>query len=250
MVDAWEKLGQALVEIGQPDEGIEAFEEAMRLSGGAPQIALTMANVFLRLERLEEAKAHAELALTVHELARDVLTQVALRTGDLEQAAELAEQSMAGRGARIGPLITLADLRMKQERFQEALGLTQQALDEFGDRSDRDKLHGLYFIRGGALTQLGQTEQAVQAFLQEIELSPDQLAPYTHLAYLYALLGRGAEAGTTLQRMVQANPTPNAYAEAIRTLQAMGDPRSAQALLRIARQRFPNDSGLRRLGQS
>ncbi len=247
MVDAWEKLGLALVQIGRPDEAIAALEEAMRLSGGAPQVALSMANVFLRLGRLEQAEAHAELALPVHELARDVLAQVALRRGDLTRADQLAVESMATRGARLGPLITLADLRLKQERFAEALELTGQALEEFGSRGDRDKLKGVFFIRGRALTQLGDETRAVDAFLREIEISPDQLASYTHLAFLYALLDRGAEAGATLRRMVETNPTPHAYGEAVRTLRAMGDPRSAGALLRIARQRFPQDPELRRL---
>ncbi len=250
MVDAWEKLGMALTEIGREEEAVAAFEEAMRLTGGAPQIALSMANAFLKLGRLDQAEAHAELALPVHELARDVLTQVALRRGDLERAAALAEQSMAGRGARIGPLITLADLRSKQKRFAEALSLTQQALDEFGDRDDFEKLEGVYFIRGRSLVQLGEHQQAVAAFQRETELSPGQLAPYTHLAYLYALLGRAAEAGATLQRMIETNPSPHAYGEAVRTLQAMGDPRSAQALLAMGRQRFPDDPELRRLGGS
>lgn len=250
MVDAWEKLGFALLELGRHEQSLEAFQEAMRLSGGAPQIALSMADAFLRMDRLDEAEAHAELALEVHELARDVLAQVALRKGDLEKAESLCERAVELRGARLGPLITLADLRLKQARLAEALALTRQVETEFGDRTDRDKLRGLYFIRGSAQARLGEASKAEKAFLQEAELSPKQLAPYTHLALLYALEGKSAQAGATLRRMVEANPRPEAYAEAVRTLKAMGDPGSAQAVLRVARRRWPESAELRELGKS
>ena len=53
--------------------------------------------------------------------------------------------------------------------------------------------------------------------------------------------------------MVETNPTPAAHAEAVRVLEAMGDPRSAAALLRSAQARWPSDPELtelaRRLGR-
>ncbi len=55
------------------------------------------------------------------------------------------------------------------------------------------------------------------------------------------------EAGSTLRRMVETNPTPAAYAEAVRTLEAMGDPSSAALLLREARRRWPESAELREL---
>ena len=47
--------------------------------------------------------------------------------------------------------------------------------------------------------------------------------------------------------MVETNPTPAAYGEAVRTLDAMGDPRSAAALLRDALRRWPESVELREL---
>lgn len=247
MIDAWEKLGTSLVADGRAEEGVEALEEAMRRSDGAPQIALALADVLLQLNRLDEAQVHAEIALSTHELARDVLAQVHIRRDELERAEELAVEANRARGGRLGPLITLAELRYKQGRFEESIALAQEAEDEFGDRTDREKLRGLYFIRARARIQTGDAEGATSDFLTEIELSPDQLAPYTHLAYLYALRDLAAEAGSTLQKMLEVNPTAEAHAEAVRTLRAMGDSNSASALLGFARRQWPGDADLREL---
>ncbi|MGH9381246.1 MAG: tetratricopeptide repeat protein, partial [Thermoanaerobaculia bacterium] len=45
----------------------------------------------------------------------------------------------------------------------------------------------------------------------------------------------------------EANPTAAAYAEAIRTLRALGDDRSAAAVLAQARSRWPDDPELQEL---
>ncbi len=249
MVDAWEQLGQALLQMGDLEGALEAYERAVELSRGAPHVALSAAAAYLRMGRLEEARAHAELALETHELARDLLAQIALRQGRLEEATGWAEQAAAARGARLGPLLTLAEVRLRQERFAEAIELGRQAEREFGERPDREALRGLYFTRGRAFAGLGEAEEAERAFRAEIELSPSELAPYTHLAFLYALEGDGRRAGTTLKRMVETNPSPAAYAEAVRTLEAMGDPRSAAAVLAEAKRRWPGSPELSELGR-
>jgi hypothetical protein len=77
---------------------------------------------------------------------------------------------------------------------------------------------------------------------------PDSIRAYSNLAILYALTGRSAEVAPTLRTMVDKNPSPIAYAEAVKTLRILNDPGSAQKLLSYARTRFPGDAGLRKLG--
>jgi len=156
-------------------------------------------------------------------------------------------QAVERRGTRGGPLITLAELRLRQGRPEEALDLTDQAARELGDLS-YDFVRGLHFTRGKALTELERPEEAVQAFEREVVLAPDYLPAYTHLAFLHALLGDGPAAGDALRRLVEANPTPKAYAAAVRTLQQMNDPQSAAEVLQRARQRWPDAPELRELG--
>ena len=81
----------------------------------------------------------------------------------------------------------------------------------------------------------------------QIDLFPEDVGAYSNLAVLYALSGRGPEVGGVLRRMVEANDSAAAYAEAVRTLRVLEDRAAAAALLRFARGRFPGSEELRGL---
>ena len=61
---------------------------------------------------------------------------------------------------------------------------------------------------------------------------------------MFAITGQAPEAGRTLQQMVETNPSPEAYAEAVRTLRLMEDESSASLVLRDARRRWPDSEEL------
>jgi tetratricopeptide (TPR) repeat protein len=248
LIDAWEQLGHSLVALGRVEEGLVAFEKAMELSAGAPQVAGVMAATLLELGRLEEARGYAELAVDGHEQSRDVLARITIRQGDLEAAEVLVERAVAGRGTRVGPLITKAELRFMQDRFDETLQLTSLAAEEYGDRPDKGPLQGLHYLRGSAYARMGQLERAAEAYSREIELFPTEVTAYSSLAVIQALQGRPAESDRTLERMLEVNPTPEASAEAVRTLRRLGDEAGAARLLAEALQRWPEDTSLRGLG--
>ncbi|MDX1503589.1 MAG: sulfatase-like hydrolase/transferase, partial [Thermoanaerobaculia bacterium] len=243
LIDGWEHLGHARMRLGRVAEAVEAYRQAVERSGGAAHVALPAAAALLRLGRLEEARQHAEMAAPVIDAAHDLLAQIALRQGRLEEAEEHLERALATRAARIEPLITQADLRYRQQRFGEAVALAEQAEREAAGRPT-DLLRGLDLVRGRAHAALGDAEAAEAAFRRELERAPDSLDAYTSLAYLYAVLGRGPEAGATLRRMVETNPRPAAYAAAVRTLRQMGDDRSAARVLQQARSRWPENDEL------
>ncbi len=114
---------------------------------------------------------------------------------------------------------------------------------------DPQLIRGLYLQQGRIFADLGRVEEAAAAFRREIELFPEDVGAYSNLAVLYALSGRGAEVGGVLRRMVEANGTAGAYAEAVRTLRVVEDRAAAAALLRHALGRFPGDDELRRLAE-
>lgn len=247
LTDAWQQLGRNLGDLNRWKEAEEAIRVAMELSHGAGQVAMVAAEIYKSMGKLEDAKAHAELATESYEAAWDTLAQIALQEMDLEAAEGYVQKAVEMRGTRIGPLLTQGALLVAQERYDEALAVLTAAEQEFEGQSDPKQLAGIDFTRGKAYVFMGDTENGEKAFLAELERSPRSLGPYTHLAFLYALEDRGAEAGVILRRMVEANPTAEAHAAAVISLREMGDPRSADALLRMALRQWPDSPRLKRL---
>jgi arylsulfatase A-like enzyme/Flp pilus assembly protein TadD len=252
MVDAWEFLGHALQKLGRTDEALAAYREGLRISHGSPTIAMAAASLFFDLGRLDDAASHARMAAPSHpSFAHGLLAQIALRRKDFEGAEREARLAMADEAARIGPMITLAEVLHARRRYDEALDLTRQAAEIYERREARDPdlIQGLSLIRGKVLADLGNTAGAEAAFLEEIRLFPEDVRAYSNLAVLYALSGRPERVGATLRRMVEASPTPAAYAEAVKTLRALNDPGSAASLLRFALGKYPGSAELRELAK-
>ncbi len=250
LVDAWEFLGRTYEKLDQPDQALAAYREALSVSGGSPEVALNAASLYFDQGRLEEAEEHARLALVAHpSFAHGLLSQVALARQDLEGAEREARAAISSGESRVGPLVTLASVLHAKGAFEEALATAARAEEAYGERrsKDEDLLQGLELIRGKALADLGKAAEAEAAFRREIERFPATFRAYSNLALLYALSGRPELAGPTLKRMVEASPSPAAYAEAVRTLRVLKDEAAARSLLAYARRLYPASEALRAL---
>ena len=246
LVLAWQQLGAVLERRGRQRQALDAYRRAFDASGGeAADAGIKVAELLLRTGRVAEAREHALAVAERSPLAPQVLAEAALVEGDLETAAQHLERAVAERGPRIGPLIVRTSLLNAQGRFEEALAQSDEALAEFGDRRDRSVLARLHLHRGTALGALSRPTEAEASYREAIALDRGLLGAYSSLAFLLAIEGRAVDAGRTLQEMVTVNPTPPAYAEAVRTLRAMRDDRSAGAVLAEALRRWPDSDELR-----
>jgi arylsulfatase A-like enzyme/tetratricopeptide (TPR) repeat protein len=251
MVDAWEFLARALQRMGKSDEALAAYQQALKVSNGSPQIAVAAASLYFDLGRLDEAETHAKMALGTHaSFAHGLLAQIALQRNDLGAAEREARAAMDEKSLRLGPMITLAEVLHARKDDAGALELTRKAAEVYNQREAKDPelIRGLALIQGKLLADQGDAEGAERDFKTEIATFPDSIRAYSNLAILYALTGRNAEVTAALQSMVEKNPYPQAYAEAVKTLRILNDANSATKLLRYAQGRFPGDSGLRKLG--
>lgn len=251
MVDAWEYLGRALQRSGRSEEALAAYQQGLKVSNGSPQIAVAAASLYYDLGRLDEAETHAKMAIATHSsFAHGLLAQIALQRNDLDRAEKEARAAMDEKSTRLGPMITLAEVMHARKDDAGAFDLTRKAIEIYNQREAKDPelIRGLFLIRGKILADQGDVQNAEASFKKEIELFPDSIRAYSNLAILYALSGRGAEVAPTLKTMVDKNPFPPTYAEAVKTLRILNDPGSAAKLLSYAQARFPGDAGLKKLG--
>jgi tetratricopeptide (TPR) repeat protein len=252
MVDGWERLGESLVKLGQLSDALAAYQQAIKLSGGAAQDDVAAGFILLQMGRYDEARAHAELARRQDSgLAQSLVGAIALaeqRPREAEAVARAAAGDAAtnagGGGLKIGPLVTLAEARAKQGKLEEALATLDQADQVLARRAPGQSYPGLAFVRGDVLARMGRNREAEQAFLREIRSNPAEVRAFASLAMLYAAEDRSQEAFATLQKLVDANRSPAAYGMAVRTLRVLGDPDDATTLLGDGLRRFPQSPEL------
>jgi tetratricopeptide (TPR) repeat protein len=209
-------------------------------------------NLLLQMGRLDEARAHAELGLKGSPaMANSLLAQIALARDRPDEAEKAARAALASPGSHIASLITLAQVLQKQGKLAQALGCADQAAQELARTGAAGQgYEGLHWARGDLLARLGRNAEAEREFLAEIQGFPHDTRPYASLALLYASEGRGPEAVGILRRMVEAEGSPAAYAEAVKTLRILGDSAGAAVLLRHALTAHPGSRELRALAGS
>ncbi len=252
MADAWEFLGRAREQLGDPQGALAAYARALRIDPAAAPVALAAAALYLDLGQLDDATVHARMAAAgAPTSAHALLAQIAMRRGDLDGAEREAHAAQDDQGRRIAPMVILAEVLHARHRYDEALAETGRAERAYAERGAKDPqlIQGLALVRGKTLADLGDAAGAEAAFKQEIERFPTDLRAYPNLAILYALTGRAGAASAVLERMVAARPSGAAYAEAVRTLRVLRDPAGAAAVLRLGLARYPKDEQLHELAK-
>ncbi len=221
--DAWTLLAKALDRMGRPQEAIDAYKKTMEVAPMlAPGTAMSMADLYMRLGRLDDAIRHAEIAVTAHPgAARLTMAQAYLGKKDLASAERESQMLTNDPDKKNDAAVLLAQIRTAQRRFPEAI----EILDSLKSRLDagRETVPPSYwFARADALVRLDRVPEAEQAFAEEIRLYPHNREAYVRLAVLEILSGRDADARKTFDLMVRLNPEASSRALVADTYRALG----------------------------
>ncbi|HYC60490.1 MAG TPA: sulfatase-like hydrolase/transferase [Thermoanaerobaculia bacterium] len=200
--DAWFRLAVAQEKVGRLEDAVRSYRAGINAAPMlAQQMAVSVGSLQLRLGQLDEAAAHANLALKSQPgAAHHLLGRIALARGDRAGAERAARLAMDDSLYRNAGGVLLALIAIDQGKPAEALRL----LDEV-KKSAREPVPDLEMTRGDALARMEHITEAESAFRAEIAAFPNNRQAYTRLAVLYAMLGRGPDAEQTLQRMFNAN---------------------------------------------
>ena len=229
LTDAWASLGRALEESGRDDEAVATYQRAISVAPAlAGEFGLSLASLYLTLNRPDDAARHASLGLSTNPgQAHILLGRAALARADLTAAAAEADAAMREFSYRPAAMVLRAQVLTKQRRLNEALRLIEEARAEVAkEKLDTPAL--LHFVRGDVLARMNRMDEAIAAFNEEIRLFPRDRQAYASLTAVYVLSGRKREAHRTMERLVAANPSPSSHALAAQTFEELGDRESAR----------------------
>lgn len=128
---------------------------------------------------------------------------------------------------RLSRLTGLAEVYMAQQDWQAARDILDQALNEESANQPHDP--GLLNNSGLTYLQLGELQQAVDAFEQAIEHHPDYLASYQNLGSLLVQAGQDQPAAVLFNESLTRNPDQPAVWNALgATLARLGNLAAAE----------------------
>jgi tetratricopeptide (TPR) repeat protein len=200
--------------------------------------------VLLKLRRLDDAAAHARLALKVapeserraRASAHEMLVKIALARQDGVTARREAALAQEADPTLPLPVYVEGLMLHTQGRYADALPKFLEALRYVSARTLT--MTELHFYLGDTLARLGRNPEAEAEFRKEIELFPQNHRAYASLAMLYRSLGRDAEAERAIADLVSRVPTSEAYGLAAQLWTIFGDDARAGSLRAEARRRF------------
>ena len=203
------------------------FTVAASLSGeNAPEIARIHAQLCLAVrpghdscrmllgDLYAQVERHAEAEAAYNAVAADSPLKWALRLraanmlaelGRIDTAAERLRAMAQERPERPDPLIALADMMLREERYTEASDAYGRALARIPALESRHWV--LLHARGMALERSQQWESAERDFLRALELQPDQPLVLNYLGYSWVEMGRNYDrARAMIEKAVEQRP--------------------------------------------
>jgi arylsulfatase A-like enzyme/Flp pilus assembly protein TadD len=237
MTDVWAQYAAVLNRMGRVRDALEAYREVIRLRPDEPTGPLGAASMLVNLGRLDEARAHAELAVrTSPAAAHQALANIALNRRDYDEALKQADLAAGADPTLPLPALVRGTIEHDAGRYQAALPYLMQARARFAQRTLQAS--DLHFLIGDSLARLERYKEAEPFFLEEVRLYPGNTRARAGLAMLYQATERPAEAERAIEDMLRFSPTPSSYATAAKLWEMFGQPSRAGTVRREARIRF------------
>jgi arylsulfatase A-like enzyme/Tfp pilus assembly protein PilF len=255
MADVWSQLATFASRLDRSDVALDAYKHFIALRPSDPGGYLGAAATFFRLQKLKDAREHAELAVQMatdvdgrsRANAHELLAKIALARHDADEAR--AQAALAAKAEPRLPFVAFVEGRLlyDQGQFAEALPHFEAALAEQKKNGDAP-LAELHYYAADTFGRLERYPDAEQQFLAELHDYPQNIRARAGLAMLYQATGRSDAAQRTIDEMTRLTPTPESYGLAVRLWTMFGNRQQADAVRAEARHAFadaPRGAGSR-----
>lgn len=204
--EARRRYAEALWHRGDAAAAMGQLEEAARLSPEKPELAIRMGEIYLALERWENARRAADQALAVdraNPAAWSLRARATEGAGEMRQAMADFQRALAYQPNNPVVLTELAELYRRMGQPERALTALQALIDSYppGEEPPR-ALH----MQGLALAALGRQDAAAESYELAIRRggpSPDLLC---HLAEAELAAGRRNDAQRSVEKALAIAP--------------------------------------------
>jgi tetratricopeptide (TPR) repeat protein len=204
--EARRRYAEALWHRGDAAAAMGQLEEAARLSPDKPELAIRMGEIYLALDRWENARRAADQALAIdrtNPAAWSLRARASRGAGDLRQAMADYQRSLGYYPNDPVVLEQLAELYRRMGQPERALTALQTLIDTYPPGEEPAKA---VHLQGLALAALGRYDAAAQSYELAIRRggpSPDLLC---HLAEAELAVGRREEAQQAVAKALAIAP--------------------------------------------
>ena len=277
-------LANAKLENQNYAEAAKLAEKAIQLAPDQTTPLLLSARISLKLSDPVAAKSKAELALGKNPgdpTAMHLKAQALAASGETELALQLVEQAIPlaqdplplhiqranllaiskGPWDLIGELeliagqypdealvlAPLAKAYAETGQKEEAIQAAQQALHDGNQELPLDEQAQLHLLLGKLLRQTGQLDQSIYQLSEAIRIAPQTLDSYLELGLTQEERRQHEPALETYKKAISIYPAdPRPYYQASLLLKASRDYPAAEAMLRKAAEKAPEDINIHR----
>jgi arylsulfatase A-like enzyme/Flp pilus assembly protein TadD len=234
MTDVWSQYAATLGRLGRFEDAFNAYAQMIKLQPDEASGALGAASMLLNLNRLDDARAHAELAIgSAPSQAHQALALIEVARKHDAAALREAELAAAAEPGLPMPAFIRGTIAYNNQNYDQALTSLLEARHAYAQRSTQAR--DLYFMIGDSLARLERYQEAEPYLKEEIRLYPSHVRARAGLAMLYQAMGRAAEAEQTLNDLVRAVPSRDVFDTAARVWRMFGRADKAAALDAAAR---------------
>ena len=228
MTDVWLQLAELYAREGRTSQAVDAFKEVIKRDPRDAASLTGAATGLFRLGRLEEAKAHAELAVDVAPAsAHELLARIALERGESATARTQAQLANAADPTLPMPQFVEGLIAYQQHEYSRAVAHFSDAKKAAASRTVQ--VPEIHFYLGDSLARLERYREAEPMFMAELRMFPTNVRAHAGLAMLYRAMGRTAESEKAIDGLLDRVSTPEAYETAAQLWTMFGEPRRAAA---------------------
>jgi arylsulfatase A-like enzyme len=232
MQDVWLQLARAYDTLRRLPEALQAYREVITRQPGDPAGLLGAAAIFVQLGQLEQARAHAELAIPAAPTsAHELLARIALQQGDAATARQHAAAGAAADPSLPLPAFIEGLILYNQNRFADAIPPLTRATQVLAARTEQ--IADVYYVLGDALARMERYPEAEAAFQKELATFPAHARARAGLAMVLWTTNRSSQALAQVEQLdtlARTSQVPGARELARQLWRLMGQPARADAL--------------------